>query len=164
MKTLRRVGALCVALAAGSAGLTVAQDYQVLTPIPEAPYGNVYGGDVYGGADVYSGGEVYSDSAPIGHIYSEPVAPLYTNVKYKDLREMAPCAVTKIIKVKDPCACDHDCSCCGPKCVYVKICVPPCACERVTSRRNGDRIRYDYGDYKVDVRVKRGYIEVDYQD
>jgi len=142
----------------------------VLTPIPEVPYGEVYGGggvysgsEVYGGGQVY-GGDVYTDSAPYGHMYSEPVAPLFHAVKYKDLDEMSPCAVTKIVKVKDPCACDHDCNCCGPKCVYVKICVPPCACEDVRCRRNGDRIRYDYGDYKVDVRVKRGYIEVDYQD
>ena len=81
--------------------------------------------------------------------------------KYKDLDEMAPCASPKIIAVKDPCAC-HD-SCCAPPCVYIKICVP-CGCEVVTCSKNGDRIRYDYGKYAVDVRVKKGYIEVDYQD
>ena len=91
-----------------------------------------------------------------------PAVELYCNVKYKDLDEMAPCASPKSIAVKDPCACD-DCCCCTPACVYIKICVP-CGCEVVTCSKNGDRIRYDYGKYAVDVRVKKGYIEVDYQD
>lgn len=89
---------------------------------------------------------------------------LFTNVCYKDLREMSPCAVEKIIRVNDPCACECECNCCEPKCVYIRICVPPCGCEEVTCRRDGDRVRYDYGKYAVDVRVKDGYIEVDYQD
>lgn len=88
--------------------------------------------------------------------------PLYTNVKYKDLDEMSCCAQPKIIAVKDPCACEDDC--CAPKCVYIQICVPTTGCELVSCRRNGDRIRYDYGQYAVDVRVKRNHIEVDYQD
>jgi hypothetical protein len=90
--------------------------------------------------------------------------PLFQCVKYTDTHEMSPCAVTKIIAVNDPCACNDPCNCCGPKCVYIQICVPACACERVSSRRHGDRVRYDYGKYAVDVRVKKGYIEVDYQD
>jgi hypothetical protein len=89
---------------------------------------------------------------------------LFHCVKYKDCDEMAPCAVPKIISVKDPCACCDPCNCCAPKCVYIKICVPPCACEEVKCRKNGTRIEYDYGKYSVDVRVKDGYIEVDYQD
>lgn len=87
---------------------------------------------------------------------------LYHCVKYKDLDEMHPCAVPKIIAVQDPCP--NPCSCCGPQCVYIQICVPPCGCEDVRSRRHGTRVRYDYGKYAVDVRVKDGYIEVDYQD
>ena len=89
---------------------------------------------------------------------------LFNCVKYKDRDEMAPCAVPKIIQVKDPCACRDACNCCGPKCVSILICVPECACERVKVSRNGSRIKYDYGEYEVDVRVKKGYIEVDYQD
>jgi len=103
-------------------------------------------------------------AAPGGTIVHGPPIELFTRVKYKDRDEMAPCAVTKIIQVKDPCACDDPCDCCGPKCVSIAICVPPCACERVKVRKNGTRIEYDYGDYEVDVRVKKGYIEVDYQD
>ncbi len=89
---------------------------------------------------------------------------LFHCVKYKDLDEMSPCAVPKIVSVKDPCACCDPCGCCGPKCVYIQICVPPCGCEEVTCRKDGDRVRYDYGKYAVDIRVKDGYIEVDYQD
>ncbi|MEZ6061671.1 MAG: hypothetical protein R3C19_15090 [Planctomycetaceae bacterium] len=160
MKKLGRIGSLCMTLVvAGSVGFAPAQDPPVLTPIPEAPYG-----DIYSDGDVNGGAEIYSDAAPYGQIYSEPVAPLFQRVRYKDLREMAPCAVTKIIKVKDPCACKHDCDCCGPKCVYISICVPPCACESIQCRRDGNRVRYNYGEYKVDVRVRKGYIEVDYQD
>jgi hypothetical protein len=92
-----------------------------------------------------------------------PAVELYCNVKYKDLNEMAPCATPLIIEVKDPCACHDVCGCCAPPCVHIKICVP-CGCPVITCSKNGDRIRYDYGKYAVDVRVKKGYIEVDYQD
>ena len=67
----------------------------------------------------------------------------------------------KIIKVNVPCAGRKDCC---ESCVYIEICVPPCACdEKVRCRRKGDRVRYDYGKYAVDVRVKKGFIVVDYQ-
>ena len=95
---------------------------------------------------------------------------LFDCVKYTDVDEMAPCAVPKIIMVKDPCwkPCKKKCGCCQPcsppPCVAIKICVPACGCEKITCRRDGDRVRYDYGKYAVDVRVKNGYIEVDYQD
>ncbi|MCH2212683.1 MAG: hypothetical protein MK110_15375 [Fuerstiella sp.] len=92
---------------------------------------------------------------------------LFQCVKYKDHDEIAPCAVPKIIQVPDPCACKDACDCCQccePKCVSIRICVPPCGCEQVKVSKNGTRIKYDYGEYEVDVRVKDGYIEVDYQD
>lgn len=107
-------------------------------------------------------------------------AALFPCVKYKDLDEMAPCAVPKIVQVLDPCwkpPCCDPCSCCCPKpkppCVSVRICVPkqccdPCSCccpkPEVKCSKDGKRVRFDYGKYAVDVRVKKGYIEVDYQD
>ncbi|MDA1013859.1 MAG: hypothetical protein O3A00_05320 [Planctomycetota bacterium] len=103
-------------------------------------------------------------------MHSAVGVPLFNCVKYTDVHEMAPCAVPKIIMIKDPCwkPCKKRCGCCDscspPPCVAIKICVPPCGCERITCRRDGDRVRYDYGKYAVDVRVKDGYIEVDYQD
>jgi hypothetical protein len=90
--------------------------------------------------------------------------PLYHCVKYKDLDNIHPCAVPKIVMIKDPCACSDPCSCCQPKCVAVRICVPPCGCETVKCSRDGDKVKYDYGDYAVELRVKKGYIEVDYDD
>ena len=86
-------------------------------------------------------------------------------VKYKDRDEMACCAVPCVVHVPDPCACCDPCNCCcAPRCVAVKICVPPCGCARVTVRKCGRRVKYDYGKYEVDIRVKDGYVEVDYQD
>ena len=85
---------------------------------------------------------------------------LFSRVKYTDLHEKAPCAVPKIITVKNPCPDDGY----GPPTVCIEICIPTCGCEEVTCRRFGNRIRYDYGKYAVDVRIKRGYIQVDYQD
>ena len=133
MKRFAKLFAVCAVVAASTA-----QAAQELYPVPEVPMAAEYG--------------TFVESCPI---------PLFTNVKYKDCDEMAPCAASKIIAVKDPCACKD--SCCGPQCVYIEICVPTCGCELISCRRNGDRIRYDYGKYAVDVRVKKGYIQVDYQ-
>ena len=50
----------------------------------------------------------------------------------------------------------------------VKICVPPecpCSCPpKVTCRRGGKYVRYDYGKYAVEIRVKKGFVVVDYDD
>ncbi len=122
-----------------------------LQPIPAAP-----------GSEFSTIVEHHAYDGPI-HMDVAP-EPLFTNVKYVDKREMHPCAVTKIIRVNAPRACNDPCdSCCGPKCVYIKICIPPCGCETVICRRQGNRIRYDYGKYVVDVRVKKNRIVVDYQ-
>ncbi|MCA9034310.1 MAG: hypothetical protein KDA91_04220 [Planctomycetaceae bacterium] len=93
-----------------------------------------------------------------------PAVPMFHHVKYKDRDEMAPCAQPKLIIVKNPCA--DPCDPCNtqPACVAIQICVPTCGCELVSCKRNGDRVRYDYGKYAVDVRIKKDYIEVDYQD
>jgi hypothetical protein len=107
-----------------------------LMPIPEQPY-------------------VYEMNAA-------PAVPLFHRVKYKDLDEMSPCAKPKLIMVRNPCS--DGCDTCQADCVAIQICVPTCGCELISCRRNGNRIRYDYGKYAVDVRIKKGYIEVDYQD
>ena len=66
--------------------------------------------------------------------------------------------------VPAPCACNHPCNCCAPACVAVQICVPPCGCERVKISRDGRKHKYDYGKYEVEVKVKNGYVKVDYDD
>lgn len=120
----------------------------VVPMVPEAQFSEPFHGEIVPGP-------VYVDSAP---------EPLFTRVKYVDKREMHPCAVKKIIRVNDPCASKDACDSCGPQCVFIEICVPPCDCEEdIRCRRNGNRVRYDYGKYKVDVRIRKGYIVVDYQ-
>ena len=145
MKNLAKLCSVCVGLLAG-----VVQAQELLPipdmQIPAVPYGN---------SGVESGEQV---------IFVDPVVytgTLFTRVKYTDVHEMSPCAAPKIITVKNPCADD---SCCEPQTVCIEICVPTCGCEEVTCRRFGNRIRYDYGKYAVDVRIKHGYIQVDYQD
>lgn len=98
----------------------------------------------------------------VHELSAAPAIPMFHRVKYKDLDEMSPCAQPKIIIVKNPCA--DPCNACQPDCVAIQICVPTCGCELISCRRNGDRIRYDYGKYAVDVRIKKDHIEVDYQD
>lgn len=93
--------------------------------------------------------------------YSEYVveaAPvrLYTNVRVRDTKNVAPCAVPKIVQVNDPC--DNCCKVC------IEICVPPCANETVRCFRNGNRVRFCYGQYSVDVTTRRNDIVVNYND
>ncbi len=93
---------------------------------------------------------------------AEAVA-LFPCVEYEDLNHIAPCAVPKIVMVKDPCACCDPCSCCAPKCGAVQICVPPCACEEnVICKKDGEKVVYDYGKYRVEITSKKGYVKVDY--
>ncbi|MFT5093051.1 MAG: hypothetical protein ACKVII_03160 [Planctomycetales bacterium] len=115
---------------------------------------------------------------------------LFQCVKYEDLDHIAPCAEVKIVKVLDPCWKPDPCACCQkPRCVYVKICVPKkqpchtccapkpsccapkpaCGCQKdhgpkVTCKKNGAYTKYDYGKYRVEIRVKNGWVVVDYDD
>jgi hypothetical protein len=105
--------------------------------------------------------------APMGAAASvgTPVA-LYPCVKYVDIKEMAPCAKPMIVEVRDPCWRPDPCNpCCKAPCVLVQICVPQCSCPpTVKCSKDGKNVRYDFGKYAVDIRGKKGYIEVDYQD
>ena len=91
---------------------------------------------------------------------------LFHCVKYRDLHHIAPCAVTKIVKIVDPCWKPDPCSCCRQcaPCVYVMVCVPPCGCADVRVSRNGHVVRYDYGKYAVDIVSRNGKIYIDYDD
>ena len=127
---------------------------------------------------------------PVGHDEAlEPIAEksheLYECVKYQDLDHIAPCAEEKIVKVLDPCWEPDPCKCAcdqKPKYVYVKICVPkkapctpkpscctpkPACCEKdhgpkVTCRNNGVYTKYDYGKHRIEIRVRNGWVMVDY--
>jgi len=119
------------------------------------------------GADTYlppspdDGTVVATQPIPV----AECAVPLYRRVKYRDERKIAPCAVPMVVMVPDPCWCDDPCDPCDkPACVAVQICVPPCSeCPpKVTCRRGGACVRYDFGKYAVDIRSHRGVVVVDY--
>ncbi len=109
---------------------------------------------------------------------------LYPCVTYKDKHEMAPCAEPVVVCVPDPCSVKHpfywlhgdeppkycetgcgQCGCCPRPMAYVEICVPQgCPVPQPTVSHHEREYTYDFGAYSVDVRLKRGEIEVDYQD
>ncbi|RMG37069.1 MAG: hypothetical protein D6725_09560 [Planctomycetota bacterium] len=87
------------------------------------------------------------------------------------------CAVPKVSCAvpKATCGCGkpqahpHVCGCCQSqpiRMVKVAICVPSCQpCPpKITRRQDGWYTRYDFGKYAVDIRVKKHYVEVDYDD
>lgn len=85
-----------------------------------------------------------------------PVIQLYQNVRVRDQENVHPRAVSKIVSVPDP----RD-KCCR---VNIEICVPPCANETVRCYRNGDRLRFCYGNYSVDIVSRRRDVVVNYND
>ena len=90
---------------------------------------------------------------------------LYPFVKYKDRDEMHPLAVKTVVSVPHPATGWKLCRCCPPPLVNVLICVPPnCGPPRVKYKRLFREYEYDFGKYAVDVRLRDGRIEVDYQD
>jgi hypothetical protein len=91
-----------------------------------------------------------------------PAPVLFPRVKYRDRRHIAPCAVPMYVAVRDPCE-RHDRGLCGPpKCVLVEICVPPNGMPKITCRHDGTRVRYDYGQYAVNITSKHGVVVVNY--
>ena len=94
-------------------------------------------------------------------VLTAPAIPMFERVRYVSERKKAPDAVTKVIVIKDPtqrraAAADPE------RCVAIEICVPPCECEKVTPNKSGNRIRYNYGKYGVEVRIKNGRVVVAY--
>ena len=129
----------------------LAQQGPVLQPIPEAqPAGPV---PAAGAEPIPAAAAVFA---------------LFPNVRYKDERNIAPCAIPQIVMVKDPCPVPCDaCNTCAPppvRCVAVQICVPPCSpCPpKITCRRCGEYVKYDFGKYRVEIRSKKGCVTVDY--
>ena len=92
------------------------------------------------------------------YIVQQPVhiIQLYRNVRVRDRNNAHPQAVKKIVSVPDP----------RDKCsrVNIEICVPPCKNEMVRCFRNGDRLRFCYGQYSVDVLSRRRDVVVNYND
>ncbi|MSR57261.1 MAG: hypothetical protein EXS05_06285 [Planctomycetaceae bacterium] len=114
--------------------------------------------------------EVFTQPAPAGTPGMAPiplatanVVELYSGVRYRRERNIAPCAVPMIVMVKDPCERPR---CRTGKCVCVEICVPPCSTcpPRVCCRRGGEVVIYDFGKYRVDIVSRRGNVTVVYRD
>jgi len=87
---------------------------------------------------------------------------LFQCVKYRDSRKIAPCAVPVIVQVPDPCTPKDRCCCTPRPCVNVEICVPNCGCPTVCVTRCGNKTRYDYGKYAIDIVSRNGRVIVDY--
>ena len=105
---------------------------------------------------------------PVAEAPIEEIA-LFECVCYKDLNNIHPCAVPRIVMVPDPCACFNPCNCCEPACVAIQICVPPTddCCgpqERHICRKGGLKQKFCYGKYAVEITVKKGVVVVDYDD
>jgi hypothetical protein len=103
-------------------------------------------------AGTYEDAKVLPAGAPV---------ELYHCVKYEDERNIHPCAVPLIVAVPDPCPNPCDCT---TRCVYVKICVPPCDCAQVKCKRHGTKVVYDFGKYEVEITSRKGVVRVDYDD
>lgn len=98
-----------------------------------------------------------------GLVVGGPAPELFPFVSYRRARNMAPCAATMIVSVKDPCACNDACT--PARCVNVEICVPQCPCPpKVTTSADGRRTRYDFGKYAVNIVARKGGLIVDYAD
>lgn len=128
----------------------------------------------------------HHEAAPAPVAEGAPIQ-LFDCVKVEDPDHIAPCAEVKIVKVLDPCWRPDPCACCQkPRCVYVKICVPKqapccapkpsccapapaCGCRhshgpKITCKKNGAYVKYDYGKYRIEITSKDGWVRVDYDD
>jgi hypothetical protein len=127
-------------------------------PIPPAPTPVDPPGGLQPIPDPYSGSAVPPAD-------SFQTVELYPHVRYKDLHNIHPRAVKKIVAVKDPRFNDKICGRCAPPCVYIMICVPPSGHFKFeVKRKDYSKVEYDYGDYEVEISSKKGIVTVDYDD
>ncbi len=129
-------------------------------PVPPAPAAD---GETYypTGPHNTSGAPLpAAEPMPAGIPEAAEAVTLYDCVKYEDIDNAHPCAVRKIVAVLDPNT-DMACSC-GPTCVYVEICVPPCGCPDVRVTRGGRKVVYDYGKFEIEIKSYKGVVHVDY--
>jgi len=93
-------------------------------------------------------GQIICDACDGGYL------PLYNRVRVVQARKIAPCAVSKIVSVPDPC---NPC-----QVVFVEICVPPCACETIECHPRKNRTVFNYGKYAVKVTERHGTLVINY--
>lgn len=90
-------------------------------------------------------------------IVAGPQVVLYQRVKVHHANKMHPYSSPAIIAVPDP-RLGH--LCCE---VCVEICLPPCDLLCVKCNRLGNRITYDFGNYKVHIASVLGVVHVGYE-
>jgi hypothetical protein len=112
-----------------------------ITPVPDPAYSSASGGPIIGQPV-----ELFSD--------------VFSDVRFRAVRNISPDAVPTIIQVADPC---NKTNCCK-NCVYIQVCMPPCDPKCVKVSRDGDAVRYDYGKYAVVARSVGDHIVVRYHD
>lgn len=98
------------------------------------------------------------------HAAAASAGGLYHCVKVKDPDHIACCAKPIVVEIVDPCWKPDPCNpCCKAPCVKVQICVPDQCCPpKETCSKDGKHKKWDFGKYAVEVRSKKGYVEVDY--
>ena len=89
---------------------------------------------------------------------------LYRRVKYDDRDDAHPRGVRQLVAVRDPRACRKFCDCCGPRLVFVEVCVPPHGCPKIKVSKDADKVELDYGEYEIEIEVDDDEIEVEYED
>ena len=89
---------------------------------------------------------------------------LYRRVKYDDLDDAHPRGVKQLVAVRDPRACRKVCDCCGPRLVFVEVCVPPHGCPKIKVSKDAGKVELDYGEYEIEIEVEDDEIEVEYED
>jgi hypothetical protein len=89
---------------------------------------------------------------------------LYRRVKYDDRDDAHPRGVKQLVAVRDPRACRKVCDCCGPRLVFVEVCVPPHGCPKVKVSKDAGKVELDYGEYEIEIEVEDDEIEVEYED
>ncbi len=90
-----------------------------------------------------------------------PTIQMFEKVRYTGKRKVAPNAVTKLVIIRDPSQPKRTAPTCR-NCVAIEICVPPCACESIKANKAENVVRYNYGKYGVEVRIKKGRVVVQY--
>jgi hypothetical protein len=89
---------------------------------------------------------------------------LYRRVKYDDRDDAHPRGVKQLVAVRDPRACRKVCDCCGPRLVFVEVCVPPHGCPKIKVSKDAGKVELDYGEYEIEIEVEDDEIEVEYED
>ncbi len=171
MMRIRTVSMVCLTVSAMLAGAAFAAGPTLVQPgTSYVPQGEVAPMPPQAVPD----GQLTEHSAAYGTVesFEQPLVPyaegrvveLYPNVVYRDLRSVHPCAVPYLIDVPLPQPRrSRGCVTCGPTCVTIKVCVPPCTTPCVKVRRHGRKFIYDFGKYEVNVMVRRtGRIVVNY--